>query len=61
MNEQEIVAGFNEWLRQYAADPGRFADMEKLADDKAHGGAVTYGDRCFRTLKRCAEDAARQS
>lgn len=55
MEEAAIVKGFNEWLRQYTADPQKFQDMQELRRQKAAGIAQDYGQECLHTLQEMAQ------
>lgn len=54
MNEQEMVAGFNEWMRLYMEDSDAYSTMEEEVA-RVVGGDGSYGQRAAETLRLCAE------
>jgi hypothetical protein len=49
--DQKWAAAFNEWLRQYQADPDGFIKTDSEGPILP-GVASTYGDRCVSTFRR---------
>ena len=61
MNDDEMAAGFDEWLRQYTEDPDSFEHtvksvLDALAERK-EGKELTYGASCVATLYTMARKA----
>jgi hypothetical protein len=58
LTDEEIVRGFDEWLRQYSENPGAFVKMTALVAEAASqrqlGAPLTYGQECLATLRRMA-------
>ncbi|AZN72753.1 hypothetical protein D5400_17030 [Georhizobium profundi] len=60
MNNAQMVKCFNEWMRRYIEEPGRFEaefqSVNQFLADEADGREPTYGESCTALMQRIAEE-----
>lgn len=58
MDEKQMAACFNEWMRSYIEDPTKseseFCHVKKFIKDQADGVEPSYGAQCVADMKKHA-------
>ena len=65
MKKETMVKAFNEWMRRYIEEPGKFkAEFQAVMGfvrAEANGEEPTYGDNCTAYLHKLGEELAKTS
>ena len=55
MNNVQMVKAFNEWMRRYTEEAGRF-EAEFRTKDEADGREPSYGETCTAYMSQLATE-----